>query len=58
MIDGWLLNWLVRGVKTVTEDFSGAMVNLFPRFQFWIGEEAFESMLEMGPASLLMGDLR
>ena len=58
MIDGRLLNGLVRGVKTVTEDFSGAMVNLFPRAQFWIGEEAFESMLEMGAASLLMGDLR
>ena len=58
MIDGWLLNGLVRGVKTVTEDFLRAIVNLFSRAQFWIGEEASESMLETGAASFLMGGLR
>ena len=55
MIDAWLLNWLVW---VVTEDFFGAMVNLFSRAQFWNGEKASESILEMGAASLLMGGLR
>ena len=40
---GWQLNWLVQGVKNVTEDLSGAMVSLLFRDQSWMGEKASET---------------